>query len=710
MSNVNVGSVASPERYFKTLSVAFLVVFALLFLSLNAGSVFAANWTSPKEIPGTNSASDDLSTALESTGKQWVVWKDSPTGAFWQLWYSSRNANGSWASAKVLSSLQDTYFPSMAVASDDQKLVTWQRKVGVMQIGYSQFAGAPGGTGLLPGNGTADYHPVVATSATGKRFILFSRAGSLFLAESKNGNTWTLDHVDGSSGGAYYPDLAVDDSTGLVHVIYWTDKGTIGYIQREVSGGTWKNGKVLGAGKNVNIAARNGKVVASWADVASPQKYQLAVRTLKNGNWGNIERPSPFSGGFRPHAVIDSESNPHVIWMQNINDVNYDIYYSDFANGNWSAAKALRASGGFNEGNDLAIDSSNGLHAVFLENTSHKTAFSSDREGTGGGTPTATATGPTTTPTLPGPGTDRYNDNDPAIKYRLSWVYGTGDASAIDGDYHVTKVTDASAKFNFYGTAVRVFYIKYRNYGKADIFIDGQKIDTIDMYSQTLTYRVSKKYSGLAVGNHELKIINSGTTNPASTGSYIALDAIDVKVPAVTATPTPTGTTTEAPTSTLTPSATNTVNPNVSPTFTPTPTETATITLTPTQTLTPGTKQLIDDKNPAIVYGGSWSTIKNTPSCLYKNGYHSAKAKPANTARLTFNGSQVKYWYVKGPDMGKGQVLIDGVVKATINMNGSSETCRSWTSPILAAGQHTFEVQPKGSTGRITLDVITVLP
>lgn len=716
MPNVNIGSSAPPARFFKTLSIAFLVTVALALLALNSASVFAANWTAAKEIPGTNLASDDLSTALESNGKQWVVWKDSPSGSYWQLWYSTRSANGNWASAKVLSSLQDTYFPSMGIASDNQKLVAWQRKVGVMKIGYAQFADTPGGTDLLPSSGSADYHPVVATSATGKRFILFSRSGALFLAESNNGNNWTLDHVDGSSVGAYYPDLTVDDSTGLVHVAYWTDKGSIGYVQRNVSGGNWKGAKILGAGKNVNVAARNGKVVVSWADVSSAKKYQLAVRTLKNGNWGNIERPSPYSGGFRPHAVIDSDSNPHIIWMQNIDDVNYDIYYSDFAKGNWSTAKALRSSGGFDEGNDLAIDSSNGLHAVFLEIAGHKTAFSSDREGTGGGTPTATATGPTATATLPGPGTNRYNDNDPAIKYRLDWIYGTGDSSAIEGDYHTTKVTNANARLNFYGTAVRLFYIKYRNYGKADIFIDGQKVDTIDMYSDTLTYLVSKKYGGLAVGNHEFKIVNTGERNGASSGNYITIDAIDVTVPAITLTPslthtaTHTSTTTATPTRTTSPTttpsltATNTTDPNITPTNTPS------VTPTSTATKTPGKKQLIDDKNPAIVYNGKWATIKDTPDCLYKNGYHISNPRPGFNAVLSFNGSQIKFWYVKGPDMGKAQVLIDGVVTKTLNMKSDELLCKAWTSPILGAGQHTFEVHPLRKSGGVTVDVITVLP
>ncbi len=735
MSKVNVRSLAPSARALKTLGVAALVILALGLLSFNADNVLAANWSPPKEIPGTNLAADDISTALESSGKQWTIWKDSP-GPNYQIWYSSRNANANWASAQVLQSADNNYFPGLAVAADDAKLAVWQRLTGgIHRIAYVQFTNAPGATSLLSTEGPAQYHPAVAISSNGKRFIVFSRGGALYLAESNNGKNWSFSPVSGVNSNAYYPDIAVDDSTGLIHVVWWTDSNSaVNYIQRDINGGNWKNQQVLGTGKNANVAARDGKVVASWGDRNA--SYRLAVRQMKNGNWGGIERPATFTGSFRPHAVIDSTGNPHIIWMQNIDDVNYDIYYSDYAQNNWSAAKPLRSSVGFNEGNDLAIDSGDGLHAVFLENASHKTAFSSDRAGNAA--PTATPTGPTAlpsataSPTLPGANTTRYNDSSTAIKYGGTWVYESNDPNAFQNDYHASNQSGARALFKFNGDAVKIIYMTSKNYGKANIIIDGVKVDTIDMYSSALTYRVARTYSGLAPGKHKLKIVNAGAKNPASSGYYITLDALDVTVSPTTATTTPTATATETPTDTTTPTptatatemptdtatptatATSTEDPNLSPTATSTPTETptetATITSTPTSIPTAVTQVSYDDRSTQINYAGRWQKQNGSPSCLYQDTLQFAESRPKNKATLSFFGSQIQYRYVAGPDMGKVKIKIDDVQVTILDLKRGAQTCKVWTSPILSEGQHTIEISPRKKLGRINIDGFTSLP
>ncbi len=715
MLKENVGLVAPRARMLRTLGIALLITGVLALLVLNAGTVMAAGWTSPKEIPGTNLASDDISLAAESDGTLWSAWKDSPSGAYFQIWFSSRAPGGNWKGADILGSgTSNQYFPSIGVTNDNKKLAAWQELRGVHEVRYVQFDDNPGQSNGVPGSGVAEYHPAVATSSTGKRFILFSRAGTLHLAESTNGNNWDVNPVSGFGGNYYYPDIAVDDSTGLIHIFSWTDTGSLVYAQRNVGGGGWKQRTTLGKGKNVNITARGGKVVASWADATA--NYRLAVRTFKNGNWGGVERPSPFSGGFRPHAVIDSAGNPTIIWMQNIDNVNYDIYYSDFKSGNWTSPKALKASSGFNEGNDIVIDGGDNQHAVYMEIAGHKTAFSSDREGSGSVTPTATSTGPTNTPTLPGAGTTRFNDSDNEFTYKRNWLYESSDGNAIGNDYHATNTKDASVLFDFFGTSVKIFFIKSRNYGKADVYLDGQKIDTIDMYSSSLKYRASKRYLNLAYGNHQLKLVNSGRRNANSTGNYITLDAVDVTLESVTLTPTLSPTATGTATHTFTPTATHTTDPGLTPTDTLTPTNTPTITDTPSATFTPTntlpapTKVHFDDRSDAIQYQGKWTRSRGNPGCLYKKTLSSAESKRQNKLTLVFNGSQVRYWFVTGPNLGKVQILIDGEAKGTANLNGEAGLCKTWTSGILATGQHTLELRPKGTQGPINIDVITIFP
>lgn len=173
--------------------------------------------------------------------------------------------------------------------------------------------------------------------------------------------------------------------------------------------------------------------------------------------------------------------------------------------------------------------------------------------------------------------------------------------------------------------------------------------------------------------------------------------------------------TNEAPTKTPTPTVTNTPTVTDTPTITQTPTDgpPPTPTDTPTITLTPQAKYLVDDSDPAITYNGNWKAVTNGPSCLYPdtpNTMHTAKKPKKNRATYSFNGTRVKVWYLAGPGMGKAQILIDGV-KANVNMQAASDKCVSWFSPVLADGNHTIVIRPKGKTqGTISLDVLTIYP
>lgn len=359
-----------------------LMLFAVLVIfAANAHPAGAAQWFTPREIWGANMASDDIATALESNGTQWTVWKGSPTGHYFQIWYSHRSPDGLWNYARAVNqSTNNSYFPALAIAPDNTKFVVWQERVGaLMQIGYVQFADEPGARRLLPGNGTADYHPAAAVDRSGTRHIVFSRGGTIYHAQTSSGNNWRFDVVSAPSSHYFYPQIAIDDSTGLIHVVYWSDSKSIYYTQRRHRGGVWSNTLALGGGKDPNVTARNGKVFVNWSD--SRNSYRLATRTFKKKKWQSVAYPSPLTGSFRSHAVLDSKGKPHLLWMQNIDGRNYDIYYTDFAKRKWTAPKAIRRTYGLNEGNDLVIDANDVLHAVYLEITWHKTAFSTDRSG-----------------------------------------------------------------------------------------------------------------------------------------------------------------------------------------------------------------------------------------------------------------------------------------------------------------------------------------
>ena len=72
------------------------------------------------------------------------------------------------------------------------------------------------------------------------------------------------------------------------------------------------------------------------------------------------------------------------------------------------------------------------------------------------------------------------------------------------------------------------------NFGITDVFIDGTKVASVDLYSPSIQFKqVLFQRSGLSAGEHTIKIVRSGTKNSSSTGTVQRLDAFVVLPPAV---------------------------------------------------------------------------------------------------------------------------------------------------------------------------------
>jgi hypothetical protein len=86
------------------------------------------------------------------------------------------------------------------------------------------------------------------------------------------------------------------------------------------------------------------------------------------------------------------------------------------------------------------------------------------------------------------------------------------------------------------------------------------------------------------------------------------------------------------------------------------------------------------------------------------------------SASFAFTGSEVAWIAPKGPDGGKAQVYVDGVLVKTVDLYNSSDKPRlAVFAQAVAAGSHTVEVRALGtknssSTGtRVDVDAFFVL-
>jgi hypothetical protein len=128
---------------------------------------------------------------------------------------------------------------------------------------------------------------------------------------------------------------------------------------------------------------------------------------------------------------------------------------------------------------------------------------------------------------LPAGGGTRFDDADGVLTG--SWIPAIN-PTYYDKTYIYSRWASHAFTMSFTGTRVAWIGPMTPFYGKADIFIDGVKVATVDQYRTTQGWREVVWESGtLSAGTHTLVIKPTGTANPSSTSANIVIDAIDVR-------------------------------------------------------------------------------------------------------------------------------------------------------------------------------------
>ncbi len=142
-------------------------------------------------------------------------------------------------------------------------------------------------------------------------------------------------------------------------------------------------------------------------------------------------------------------------------------------------------------------------------------------------TPTVIIPSPTPQMSVMGPGT--YNDDSPLLQYTQgNWIQIVS-VQGTDASYRYCADPGAEVTFAFEGTAARVQYVSFRNFGIFEVYVDGVFWTAVDSYAQTGTFGREVAITGLPYGLHVVTVRNTGRHNPASEGTVIALDAVHIQ-------------------------------------------------------------------------------------------------------------------------------------------------------------------------------------
>lgn len=117
-------------------------------------------------------------------------------------------------------------------------------------------------------------------------------------------------------------------------------------------------------------------------------------------------------------------------------------------------------------------------------------------------------------------------DSATGVQYN-NWV-GTVQAGASGGSHRSAKPSGSKASFKFTGTGISWITALGPAYGKADVYIDGVKKQSYDLYQATAKWQVVKSITGLSAGAHTIEVRVLGTKRVASTGTTVVVDAFRV--------------------------------------------------------------------------------------------------------------------------------------------------------------------------------------
>lgn len=105
-----------------------------------------------------------------------------------------------------------------------------------------------------------------------------------------------------------------------------------------------------------------------------------------------------------------------------------------------------------------------------------------------------------------------------------SWSRGTPN-DAYGGALRYSGGSSAKAVFAFTGREVAWVSTKGSNRGKADVYVDGTKRATVDLYASSTQWRQVVFSLELSPGAHTLEVRPTGTKNASSSGKRVDVDA-----------------------------------------------------------------------------------------------------------------------------------------------------------------------------------------
>ena len=228
----------------------------------------------------------------------------------------------------------------------------------------------------------------------------------------------------------------------------------------------------------------------------------------------------------------------------------------------------------------------------------------------------------------PEPVYTKVNALDEQISYTGTWETENNDDFYLGAAKKTSS--DAYAEFTFSGTAIRWYGRTSQDYGVAEVYLDGELLETVYTYGEEATGMLLFERENLSSGTHTLRIVHNYGPIDIDYLSYLASDEANYELVTV------------------------------------------------------------DALDETLTYSGNWHNDLN-------EAFQSGTAKYANTTgssvTLTFTGVSIRWYGQHDTNFGAAEVYVDGELVSVVNVNGAAAVKQLlFELTGLEYGQHTIQV------------------
>jgi len=266
-------------------------------------------------------------------------------------------------------------------------------------------------------------------------------------------------------------------------------------------------------------------------------------------------------------------------------------------------------------------------------------------------------TGPFIDPDPPVAGVTRYEEDHPSIRYngvpydqtaQSWWRVANANAQRNSAGQHIySAVENDWVSFDFEGDWVGVGLATDRRGGQAEIVIDGQVVEIIDLYSR-YGDTASVYFDDLGAGAHTVTVTVLGTSHPESSGTRVYVDFFDVW---------------------------------------------------DGQPLAEGT---FEEDGERVVLSGGWGSTTNAEA----SGGAFARSTVNSTAWLPFTGDSLTFHAWTRADSQDVELRLNGQRLGLFDIYGYDAGPRNYSFDDLGSGPHVLEI--RRYRAGVTLDAVTV--